>query len=697
MVKGSVRASATVWALLGAGVVAGLPACGGGQGRGAGAPAVAASPPSPGPAVPSCGRAHPGVGARRVGDARQGGTLALAETGEGAGRRLLAYVADADEPAIRTVDVAAGKELAVSRLRGNPEQVMVLADGRVVATLRHEGLVEVLEPGASPEATLASRCVVDVPTEPIGLAATPDDGTVLVTSGWAHALSGFDAATMSQTLEVDVPREPRAVVVADDGKRAFVAHVVGGKMSVVDLEGGAKPRSLDLKMRLARSVQGSKASGTDKLRDGCQGFALAKAVEVPEGTAAPAPITEKPPAPPAPAPVAQKPIAPGPKPQNVPSKTPGRIFAPFVTVDPGDSTRITSGYGDSRAGLAAEVSSVTVVDPGAERAMTRSLLALPTRGTPDGRDCILPRSAAHAGSSLYVTCLGIDSLLELDARAVDPARAESRRWRVPGGPTGVAIDTVSQQAVVWSQFDRQVSVIPLAESGPKMMIALSRSPGAGLSPELALGRVLFHRTGDVAISRDGRSCASCHPDGREDALTWSTPEGPRQTVMLAGRLAGSAPFGWTGANPTVEEHVKHTFERLEGSGLPERETAALTAYVASMAAPRMSERAEARRAAVLARGKELFFDAQTQCSSCHVGGGGTDGTPHDVGSRAKVDKSAAFETPSLRFVAGTAPYFHDGRYATLLEMLDATDGSMGHTAHLSQTDRRALAAFLETL
>ena len=42
--------------------------------------------------------------------------------------------------------------------------------------------------------------------------------------------------------------------------------------------------------------------------------------------------------------------------------------------------------------------------------------------------------------------------------------------------------------------------------------------------------------GDRRISADGRVCASCHPDGREDGVAWVTPEGPRQTPMLAGRL-----------------------------------------------------------------------------------------------------------------------------------------------------------------
>src|SRR6185295_4434308 len=79
-----------------------------------------------------------------------------------------------------------------------------------------------------------------------------------------------------------------------------------------------------------------------------------------------------------------------------------------------------------------------------------------------------------------------------------------------------------------------------------------------------LGRQIFHTTGDARISRDGRACASCHPDGRDDAITWATPEGPRRSIMLAGRLEGTEPFSWNGVTKDVREHLTHTFDRLSG-------------------------------------------------------------------------------------------------------------------------------------
>ena len=58
-----------------------------------------------------------------------------------------------------------------------------------------------------------------VAVEPVGLAATPDEGRIVVTSGWGRKLSTLDAGTLEPGFEVDLAREPRAVLVDDDGRR----------------------------------------------------------------------------------------------------------------------------------------------------------------------------------------------------------------------------------------------------------------------------------------------------------------------------------------------------------------------------------------------------------------------------------------------------------------------------------------------
>lgn len=81
-------------------------------------------------------------------------------------------------------------------------------------------------------------------------------------------------------------------------------------------------------------------------------------------------------------------------------------------------------------------------------------------------------------------------------------------------------------------------------------------------------------------------------------------------------------------------------------------------------------------------GMKLFF-GKARCSSCHVGPNFTDNGYHNLGinfnaeqqdlGRFVVSKlagdTATFKTPSLRDIARTAPYMHDGSLATLEDVI----------------------------
>jgi mono/diheme cytochrome c family protein len=666
---------------------------------GAGCGAVA--PPEPGSPAPAttaradaveqwlatatdsaCERRHPGAGAERMGEARQGSTVSLVH----AAGRLLAYAADEDARALLTFDVDGGRALAVTPLGGRPAQSLVLADGRVAVALRDKNRLLILEPAADPSSPLSPLCTRVTEVEPWGLAATPDDQTLLVTAAWSHRLAAFDARGMELRWSLPLAREPRTVLADEDGRRAYVAHVVGGRMSVVDLA-SRSARLVDLRLEGARR---SFKHRDGSMREACQGFALAKAKVAEVAPADPGPRARRS------GNADERPTLDLTAPPPPVSRS--RLFVPHVTVEPGDPSRTSSGYGNPRFERL-EHPVVAVVDTAAERSLTRQLVTVGAE--PVGASttaCLLPRASAvdEARGGLLVGCLGIDSVVELDARAVDPARVERRRWNVPPGPTGLALDG-ADRAVVWSQFARRLTVLDLSDRESAVSIPAPAAAKSQLPPRLARGRALFHLTGDRRIAVDGRACASCHPDGREDALTWPTPVGPRQTILLAGRVAGTAPYSWLGNHATVKEHLTQTFQRLGGTGL--RDTPAdddaiddLVAWLEAMPGPTLEGGwTEPRERALAERGRTLFHAAETGCASCHTPGGAADARKHDVGS------GAAFDTPSLRFVGGSAPYFHDGRYGSLVDLLAAPDASMGHSLHLTRDEVEALAAYLETL
>ncbi|MEO7330447.1 MAG: c-type cytochrome [Minicystis sp.] len=193
------------------------------------------------------------------------------------------------------------------------------------------------------------------------------------------------------------------------------------------------------------------------------------------------------------------------------------------------------------------------------------------------------------------------------------------------------------------------------------------------------------------------ACAGCHPEGRDDGVVWKLGAGPRQTPTLLGRLE-RGPYGWLGKHPTLEGNMQETITRLGGTGLPDADLRKLAAFLRqglvtpapSAAEPAVSELAE--------QGKALFRSQKVGCSGCHrLETELSDRSLHDVGSYAQSDSSRSFRTPPLLHVGQSAPYFHDGRYATLEQLLGDNLDRMGQTTQLSPDELRALAAFLRTL
>ena len=110
-----------------------------------------------------------------------------------------------------------------------------------------------------------------------------------------------------------------------------------------------------------------------------------------------------------------------------------------------------------------------------------------------------------------------------------------------------------------------------------------------------------------------------------------------------------------------------------------------------------------------------LFGGKAMCAECHTGVNFTDeafhclGVSNDEGRGRVTGKSAelgAFRTPTLREVAHTAPYMHDGSIKTLAEVVEYYD--RGGDAHpnldakmkrldLTAQEKADLVAFMSTL
>jgi len=118
------------------------------------------------------------------------------------------------------------------------------------------------------------------------------------------------------------------------------------------------------------------------------------------------------------------------------------------------------------------------------------------------------------------------------------------------------------------------------------------------------------------------------------------------------------------------------------------------------------------------RGREIFFGDRGNCTACHVGANLADELYHNLGvgmdkenpdlGRFVVTKNekdtGAFKTPTVRNVALSAPYMHDGSVATLEEVVDWYDKGGHPNPHLSDKikpltlsaqDKADLVAFMQ--
>ena len=616
-------------------------------------PIVVAAPPAPPPL--------PALPLEPESGARESGGLALARI-QG---RAVAFVADEDDRAIVEVDLEERRVVRSTPIETRPRDLLVLPDGTLAATLPEANAVAAF---ARTSSGLREERRVVLPNEPLAMALPPGDAPALyVSTGASHALVRLrlEGNPFAVERRWDLPREPRAVLVGHDGARVFVAHAAEGVVSVVPADGDREVVRTDIGSGPFCSSMGFCTAK----RQARYGQALVRSGE--RGVAVP--VVQTLPNPPVVG--ITKPM----KAAVMPMPFDDDPFAPTSVSIPGSSRGGSIrgyGVGDGSSGPPMFMRLVSVDETGGR---AKGLGVLDT----DHSTCLEPRAAIAIGDRVLVACMG--------SKRIEDLRDGSTRQRisVPAGPTALALVRGEQAAVVWSSFERKLSRISLVPTG-KDARKNAQLPAA---EELAAlprtverdaawlrGRELFFGNGNPAVSGDGRACASCHIDGRDDGLTWDTPKGKRRTRTLAGQLA-RAPYGWLGEHATLEAHVRITFKQLGGRGLPPNELEDLLTYVRSLPAPAPAA------APPEPSGKQLFVRAE--CDGCHVDGGSDRGV-HDVGT------GSGFMTPTLVGIGSRRQLMHDGRFASLDDLI-AKSTAMGSGSALSIDERRTLVAYLQTL
>lgn len=272
--------------------------------------------------------------------------------------------------------------------------------------------------------------------------------------------------------------------------------------------------------------------------------------------------------------------------------------------------------------------------------------------------------------------------------------------------------------------------------------------------KVALGQRLFF---DKEISATGTiACATCH----DPKLAFSDGE-PTGRGVTGKRLARHTPtlwnvawsqlLFWDGRGADLEAQVRFPVEHpdemgdsLENAVLrlsrhasylsafaaafpadpeinPRNLSLALAAYERTLVSPptRFDAWIAGDASALSAAESRGFriFTGKGRCSNCHTGFALSDNNFYDIGlpgedkGRGAVIGLAAanyaFKTPTLRELAWTAPYMHDGSLATLEDVVRHYEGGgvprptrsrdLPQGLRLSERERGDLIAFLETL
>jgi len=353
-----------------------------------------------------------------------------------------------------------------------------------------------------------------------------------------------------------------------------------------------------------------------------------------------------------------------------------------------------------------------------------------------------PRSMTFSADGKYAFVVDADSedLLVVDATR----RVEATLVRpLPGHlPEGVAL----HDDEVYVQERNTEDVVALkVQTGSTGAISVTQDgaafPGLSSDPmpaDLRLGQKLFYsaNSDDVPITQNHWvACASCHVEGRSDAVTWLFEQGPRDTPTNAGGLLDTGFLLRTADRSKVQDYWQTIDEEQGGHIMPggaqEPLLDAVAGYVNYAIPAPVPPSTDATHqiegdalTTLRAQGEAVF--QQVGCATCHLGPAKTDsgmGNPtldlagpvllHDVGTCVTSDPTpdmahddiaghpraaCAFDTPALRGLADSAPYLHDGSAATLQDVLPSMLRASGiDPSTLAAAEQQALIEYLRSL
>ena len=618
------------------------------------------------------------------------------------------WCANPDHGTIAALDAKAKSLLFEVRSGAAPLTLARAPDGTVWAANRGAGTVTVHD---ASDGHVVSTIALGYGSRPCGIVFNPAGTAAYVSLEGAGRLARLDPVARSVSAQVDLGPTPRAVAVSGDGKRILVTRFISpadhAEVWEVDAASFAKVRTFDLAYE--------SSPDTETGGGGVFNY-LASIVISPDGSRALVSAVKA-------------------------NTKRGRRLS-GVDLGPENTVRAALGYLDlvGNTDVTSErndfdnaaMPSASVYNGAGDLVFTalEGSNAAHTRD-PYNHGAILERNKSVGRAPIGLALDGrgktlyVQSFLDRSVSAWDVSPYNDR--------DAIAADSVQS---------RPLGTIPTSKWEP-------------LAPEVLQGKRVFYDAADPRMSFNGYvSCAVCHLDGGTDARVWDFTdrgEGLRRTTSLQGRRGlGHGPVHWSANFDEIQDFENDMRGPFGGTGfmadadfnagtraktLGDRKTGlspsldALAAYVTSLAQVNASpfRNADGSMTAEAAAGELIFHSAEAGCARCHIPplysdsrlpvpaakttSGGTDATTpqgflvHDVGTLDAAaghrlgDTLQGIDTPTLKGIWETAPYLHDGRAATLLDVITTANAGDKHgkTSHLSATQKNQLVAFLRQL
>jgi len=566
------------------------------------------------------------------------------------------FVANADARQIAWVELPGGNVARRIDVPAEPTGMVLSADGSklIVTCAAPKSTVAVID-------TASGKIAVTIPAghTAIGPAITPDGKRLYVCNRFDNNVSVIDLASGKELARIDVLREPTAAVVTPDGQSVLVANLLPNAKtdSIYGTQVTAIVTFINTKTNETTTVE--LQNGTHSLRSMCLS---------PDGKYA------------------------------------------YVTHILSNFDLLTSQLDQGWM----NINTISVIDTKEKKLVNTVGLDETFEGTgnPWGVSCTADGKwicVSHAGThqlSIVDAAAVLETLVHLfisplaGAIPDDPRQKPKpqRRVELPGkGPRGLAV--VGSTVYVAEYFSDTLAVVDLKGDGEDQV----RSIALGPKPELTVkrkGELLFN---DATICyQQWQSCASCHPDGRSDALNWDLLNDGvgnfknTKSLVLAHK---TPPSMFEGVRPTAEAAVRAGLEHILFAYRPEHESVALDEYIKSLKPVPSPHLIDGKLSPAAERGKKLFRSARVGCHRCHPSPLYTDLKMHDVDTRGKYEYKDNYDTPTLIEVWRTAPYLHDGRYTTIRELIVEGKHGLSSTRFesLSKQDIDDLVEFVLSL